>query len=154
MQDTNIARLNHSAKHWTRTSKWQSTACYQKQLLGTAKGQGQDKIHYITLKWIRIIRRRVWEEWRCKGTCGRVMRELSSLGYSGGEWLSRKARREGSCTPKAYMQGQKWRRFPATEKKFQENWRREECLQKAATWLTPFSGYIKGFVSRGLNKCY
>lgn len=68
--------------------------------------------------------------------------------------MNRKPRREGSYTPKAYTEGQKWRQFPDTEKKFQENWRREECLQKAATLLIPFSGYIKGFVSRGLNRRY
>lgn len=63
---------------------------------------GQDPLY--NTKGIRNIRRTVWEEWGCKGTSGRVMRELSSL--TGRKWLSRKPRREGSYTSKAYTQAE------------------------------------------------
>lgn len=91
---------------------------------------------------------------RSEKVVGLVAGEWASwVAWLGGKWLSRKSRRDNSYIS-TYIQGQKWRRSQATERNSRKTGGEEEWLQKADHVVSSFSGYIKAFMSRGLNSCY
>lgn len=91
--------------------------------------------------------------WSSKGTSGRVMRQLSSLAM--GNVVEQKARERRQFTYLRHTCRDRSGGDPQPQRRNSRKTGGERSVcKKQPTWLTPFPGYIKAFVSRGLNSCY